>query len=71
MDGISSNKVLTWLETIQLDRVLVLGYSDGSIEFRDRLSLDEITTMGSPERFNHLTQIGFGFGQSEPSEYIQ
>ena len=55
------------MDTIQLDRILVLGYHDGSIDFVFRDSLDTISSKGGLDSFCHLTQAGFLFRDMEPS----
>lgn len=69
-NGMSSKKVITWVETIQLDRILVLGHSDGSIEFRFRDSLESILSEGGLDRFCHLMQAGFRFNDVEPGQSL-
>lgn len=58
------------METIQLDRILVLGHSDGSIEFRFRDSLKSILSEGGLDRFCHLMQAGFRFRDVEPGQSL-
>lgn len=69
MDSVSNGKVITWVDTIHLERVVVFGYSDGSVEYVDRHSLENISSKGGLDKFYHLTQIGFSFDESEPSEF--
>lgn len=68
MDNVSNKKVITWVDTIHLERILVFGYSDGSVEYVDRHSLENISSKGGLDKFYHLAQIGFSFNESEPSE---
>lgn len=62
----SSKKVITWMDAIQLDRIAVLGHSDGSIELRFRDTLQNISSEGGVDRFRHLMQAGFRFDDVEP-----
>jgi mediator of RNA polymerase II transcription subunit 16 len=66
LDGITVNKVVTFVQTVALDRILCFAYSDGSFEYRDRASLAETFTEGGPDRFIHLSQIGFSYEDDEP-----
>lgn len=70
MDGVSSKKVITWMETLQLDRILVMGHSDGSVEFVDRHSLEDISNKGGLDKFCHLRQVGFKISDVEPSKSL-
>lgn len=69
MDNVSNSKIITWVDTIHLERVIVFGYSDGSVEYADRHSLENISSKGGLDKFYHLAQIGFSFNESEPSEF--
>jgi mediator of RNA polymerase II transcription subunit 16, fungi type len=66
LDGITVNKVVIFVQAVALDRILCFAYSDGSFEYRDRASLAESFTEGGPDRFIHLSQIGFSYEDEEP-----
>jgi mediator of RNA polymerase II transcription subunit 16, fungi type len=66
LDGITVNKVVIFVQAVALDRILCFAYSDGSFEYRDRASLAETFTEGGPDRFIHLSQIGFSYEDEEP-----
>lgn len=69
LEGFTVNKVVLSMTSINLDRIICFAYSDGSIEYRDRISLVEIYTQGSLDRFSHLSQIGFSYSYEEPCKY--
>ncbi len=69
MEGFTVNKIFLAVHSVSLDRILCFLYSDGSIEYRDRISLSEIYAEGNLERFSHLAQIGFSFQDDEPCKY--
>ena len=66
LDGVTVNKVVIFVQAVALDRILCFAYSDGSFEYRDRASLAETFTEGGPDRFIHLSQIGFSYEDDEP-----
>ncbi|OBT45969.1 hypothetical protein VE00_03746 [Pseudogymnoascus sp. WSF 3629] len=66
-EGFTSNKVVIWIEAICFERIICFGYSDGSVEYRDRTSLAELFTQGGLDKFSHISQIGFTYNGYEPS----
>ncbi|MCJ1251659.1 mediator complex subunit [Trapelia coarctata] len=66
------------LEDVRLDRIVVqiqllsdnitlsIAYSDGSVEFRDRTTLQNLPLDDMPNKATSLPQIGFRFGIVEP-----
>lgn len=66
IDGMSVNKIVLSIESVGFDRTLVFGYSDGSIEYRNRWSLAELYAEGGFDQFSHLSQIGFAPDEDEP-----
>ncbi|OBT52775.1 hypothetical protein VE04_06832 [Pseudogymnoascus sp. 24MN13] len=66
-EGFTSNKVVIWIEAIYFERIICFGYSDGSVEYRDRTSLAELFTLGGLDKFSHISQIGFTYNGYEPS----
>lgn len=59
---------MIWIEAIYFERIICFGYSDGSVEYRDRTSLAELFTLGGLDKFSHISQIGFTYNGYEPSE---
>jgi mediator of RNA polymerase II transcription subunit 16 len=51
---------------MNIGKVLFLAYADGSIEYRDRLTMNETFHDGDLERVWHLSQIGFSYTEDEP-----
>lgn len=61
------NKVVVSIETTLHGRLVCIGFSDGTVQYRDRLTMDEIQ---HEERQNHimiLQQAGFHYGEERPS----
>jgi mediator of RNA polymerase II transcription subunit 16 len=54
------------MESINHGKVLFFAYSDGSVEYRDRIDMSETFNDGNLERVWHLSQIGFSYPDDEP-----
>jgi mediator of RNA polymerase II transcription subunit 16 len=51
---------------MNIGKVVFLAYADGSVEYRDRLTMAETFNDGDLERVWHLSQIGFSYAEDEP-----
>ena len=60
------NKIIVALETMNIGKVLFLAYADGSVEYRDRLTMTETFNDGDLDRVWHLSQIGFSYPDDDP-----
>jgi hypothetical protein len=63
------NKIIVALDTMNIGKVLFFAYSDGSVEYRDRLTMVETFNDGDLDRVWHLSQIGFSYPDDEPCAY--
>lgn len=57
----SISKALINMHSTSHHRVLVLSYADGSAEYRDRRTMEELYAQPTPERLSALQQAGFKF----------
>lgn len=62
------NKVIVNVSTIQHGRVIVFFFSDGTVQYRDRFSFNEIYNELNTHRIMHLSQLGFHFAEENSSE---
>lgn len=65
-ESIVINKVVVSIETTQLGRVICIGFSDGTIQFRDRSTMAELA---NEDHHNHIMvpqQAGFHFDDEKP-----
>lgn len=60
------SKILIGVHVAHFGKTLVLSYADGSVEYRDRKTLDEIDKEPSLERVMSLRQVGFTFEEELP-----
>lgn len=68
LENITVNKVILSIDVTSFGRELHIAYSDGSIEYRDRATLAEIS--GGLDRFTHLSQLGYGYADIEPCMFF-
>lgn len=50
---------------------LQIAYSDGSVEYRDRSTLQNLPLDELPDKATSLPQLGFRFGIAEPCKLSQ
>ena len=62
------NKVITGLQTITQGKVVCITFADGTLEYRDRLTMAEIYTEPATDRIMSLHQVGFSFTDPSPCE---
>lgn len=62
-------KVIISVHVIQLGKVVCFGFSDGTVQYRDRYTMDEIYNEPNTERIMNPTQVGFQFAEEKPCEW--
>ncbi|KAK0128828.1 mediator complex subunit [Cadophora gregata] len=66
LESITVNKIAVAMETMNTGRVIVVAYSDSSVEYRDRRNMLETFNDNNLDRVWHLSQIGFSYTEDEP-----
>lgn len=66
LESIVINKVIVGFHAIQLGKALLLTMSDGTVEYRDRYSFDELYTTEDLTKVMNLRQVGWNFPQDGP-----
>ena len=72
LESCSTNKIAVSMETMNFGMVLVFTFSDGSVEYRDRLTMQE--TFLEQDNFDkiwHISQLGFSYSLDEPCELVR
>lgn len=67
-DSIIISKCLIGFQTLHFGRVVLLSFSDGSLEFRDRFTFEELYTEQKTDSVMNLRQVGWIYGDEEPSK---
>lgn len=65
-ESIVINKIVVSVETTQLGRIICIGFSDGTVQFRDRSTMAEMTNEDNHSRIMVLQQAGFQFDDEKP-----
>ncbi|RGP70630.1 mediator of rna polymerase ii transcription subunit 16 [Fusarium sporotrichioides] len=65
-----SNKVVVAFHTLTFGKILVLAFADGTVEYRDRLTFDEIYTTQEFNKIMNLRQVGWTFTDEGPCQQI-
>lgn len=65
VESFTVNKIAIALELMNHGKVLFFAYSDGSVEYRDRMDMSETFNDGNLDRVWHLSQIGFTYPEDE------
>ncbi|KAK9439087.1 RNA polymerase II Mediator complex subunit Sin4 [Metarhizium brunneum] len=70
LESIVINKVVIGIQDIQYRKVLLLTMSDGSIEYRDRFTFEEIYANEDLTKVMTLRQVGWTFSDSGPCHQV-
>ncbi|KAI3396673.1 hypothetical protein diail_11781 [Diaporthe ilicicola] len=65
-ESIVINKIVVSVETTQLGRIICIGFSDGTIQFRDRSTMAEMADEDNHSRIMVPQQAGFQFDEEKP-----
>jgi len=60
------NKVIISLHLIQFGKVICIAFSDGTVQYRDRFTMNEIYNEINVSRIMMPNQVGFEFTESSP-----
>lgn len=61
LEPIILQKILIKLQTMHFGRTLILNYSDGSVEYRNRFTFEELYINEDLSQVAHLRQVGWAF----------
>ena len=64
------NKVVVGIQVITQGKVVCITFADGTLEYRDRLTMAEIYTEPTPDRIMSLHQVGFSFTDPTPCKSL-
>ena len=53
------------VQQICFGTVVAIAYSDGSMDFRDRPTMQLLQTIETPDKAANLVQVGFGYRELE------
>ncbi|KAM0329693.1 hypothetical protein ACHAPQ_006657 [Fusarium lateritium] len=67
---VTANKVVIALHTTNFGKFLVLAFADGTVEYRDRLTFEELYTAQDLNKVMNLRQIGWAFADEGPCQQV-
>lgn len=65
-ESITFNKAIVGLQPITQGKVVCVTFADGTVEYRDRLTMAEIYAEPNTERVMSMHQVGFSFTDPSP-----
>jgi mediator of RNA polymerase II transcription subunit 16 len=68
LDPIILPKVVVTVTTTQFGRVLCFAFSDGTVQYRDRFTMNEMYNEHNTNTIMHPLQVGFQFTNDTPCE---
>ncbi|KAJ2971586.1 hypothetical protein NQ176_g7619 [Zarea fungicola] len=66
LDAVVINKVVIGIQVSQYGKVLMLVMSDGTVEYRDRFTFEELYTTTDESRIMNLKEVGWTFSEEGP-----
>ncbi|KAF4455021.1 mediator of rna polymerase ii transcription subunit 16 [Fusarium austroafricanum] len=67
---VTANKVVVAFQTTSFGKILVLAFADGTVEYRDRLTFEELYTTQELQKVMNLRQIGWTFTDEGPCQQV-
>lgn len=61
------NKIIVSIETVTHGKIICIGFSDGTVQYRDRITMAEIYHEEHQSHIMILQQAGFHFAEEKPS----
>lgn len=69
LDPLILPKVVVTVTTTQFGRVLCFAFSDGTVQYRDRFTMNEMYNEQNTNAIMHPLQVGFQFTNDTPCEH--
>lgn len=66
LEPIVLSKTVIGLQSIFIGKVLLLTFADGTVEYRDRFTLEELYTLEDTQKVMNLRQVGWTFTDNGP-----
>jgi mediator of RNA polymerase II transcription subunit 16 len=66
LEPIVLDKVVVGLHVMHFGRVVCLAFHDGTTQYRDRFTMEELYNASSPDRVSVLSQVGFQQSEETP-----
>ncbi|UKZ66623.1 uncharacterized protein TrAtP1_007795 [Trichoderma atroviride] len=70
LEPIILNKMVISFQSTQFGKVLILTMTDGTVEYRDRYTFEEIYTTEDSDKVMNLRQVGWAFSGEGPCQQV-
>ncbi|PON23873.1 hypothetical protein TGAM01_v207201 [Trichoderma gamsii] len=70
LEPIILNKMVISFQSTQFGKVLILTMADGTVEYRDRYTFEEMYTTEDSNKVMNLRQVGWAFGGEGPCQQV-
>ncbi|KAM0522331.1 hypothetical protein ACHAPE_001920 [Trichoderma viride] len=70
LEPIILNKMVISFQSTQFGKVLILTMADGTVEYRDRYTFEEMYTIEDSNKVMNLRQVGWAFGGEGPCQQV-
>lgn len=70
LPSIVLNKIVIGFHTMHFGKVLILSFADGSVEYRDRFTFEELYTTEDTTKVISLRQVGWNFADQGPCKSL-
>lgn len=70
LEPIILNKMVISFQSTQFGKVLILTMADGTVEYRDRYTFEEMFTTEDSDKVMNLRQVGWAFGGEGPCQQV-
>jgi mediator of RNA polymerase II transcription subunit 16 len=70
LDPIVIPKIITSIHIMQLGKVICFAFSDGTVQYRDRITMNEIYNEPNLDRIMTLGHVGFQFAEESPCKLL-
>ncbi|CAM1506819.1 Fc.00g064600.m01.CDS01 [Cosmosporella sp. VM-42] len=70
IESIIINKVVIAFQTTNFGKLLVLAFADGTVEYRDRFTFEELYTNEDTNKVMNLRQVGWTFSDEGPCQQV-
>jgi mediator of RNA polymerase II transcription subunit 16 len=62
-------KIIISVHVLQLGKVVCFGFSDGTVQYRDRYTMNEIYNEPSVDAVSSFLQVGFHWSEEKPCKF--
>lgn len=69
LEPITFDKTIIRLQTMHFGKTVILNFADGTVEYRDRFTFEEIYSEENLNQIMHLRQVGWNFSSADSCKF--